>query len=564
MKKTLFLQILFITIITIFGFFLRIYDINWDQGTHIHPDERFLTMVGTAMQTPISFFDYLTPSISKMNPENINFGFFVYGVFPIIFTKIYAIIFHVDTYQQFNLLGRFFSALADSLVIIFLFRLGRLLEKKYNLPKTFSFLSSFLYAIAVLPMQSAHFFTVDTFLNSFSFIAVFLAVDFWDKKRNISFFFSAIFLGLATSSKITSILSVPLIFLFLFLGTLSKSHNHISFKRILKTPVIPFLLSFIIYSLIFYVSVRLSNPYYFQTSNFLNPTINTTFINNIHTLSGYNTPTAWYPPGVQWIHKTPIIYGLFNIIMYGIGFPYALLALLGIFYIVLFFRKTIFVPLLIWIIGTFLYLGVQYVQVMRYFLILYPYLALLAALGISLIAQRRWLIIVFILLIIGTWPASFFSIYTKPHSRVTASMWIYQTVPSGKQMLGELWDDPLPLSVTNTYEKIFPPALLLPVFDPDTPEKWAIIYRDLNKGDYLILSSNRGWGSIPTASERFPLMTKFYHDLFAEKFSYKKIKEFTSYPSLSYLGIPLTFPDESADESFTVYDHPKIMIFQKK
>ncbi len=85
----------------------------------------------------------------------------------------------------------------------------------------------------------------------------------------------------------------------------------------------------------------------------------------------------------------------------------------------------------------------------------------------------------------------------------------------------------------------------------------------LNKSDYLILSSNRGFGSIPTVPERYPRMTRFYKDLFAGELAYKKIKEFSSYPSLTYFGIPITIPDGIADESFSVYDHPQVLIFKK-
>jgi hypothetical protein len=159
----------------------------------------------------------------------------------------------------------------------------------------------------------------------------------------------------------------------------------------------------------------------------------------------------------------------------------------------------------------------------------------------------------------------FFSIYTKLHSRVEATLWIQNNISNDKIILGEHWDDALPLrGVTGSATEKTYAIELLPVFGPDIPEKWNEMDVLLEKGDYLILSSNRGWGSIPTAPERYPRMTKFYKDLFEEKLEFKKIAEFTSYPSLAYLGIPLTFPDQWADEAFTVYDHPKVIIFQKK
>jgi hypothetical protein len=44
---------------------------------------------------------------------------------------------------------------------------------------------------------------------------------------------------------------------------------------------------------------------------------------------------------------------------------------------------------------------------------------------------------------------------------------------------------------------------------------------------------------------------------------YKKIKEFSSYPTLHFMGLRYEIDDSWADESFTVYDHPKVMIFKK-
>ena len=87
----------------------------------------------------------------------------------------------------------------------------------------------------------------------------------------------------------------------------------------------------------------------------------------------------------------------------------------------------------------------------------------------------------------------------------------------------------------------------------------------LEIADYYVMSSNRGWGSIPTVPEKFPLMSKFYNELLLnQNLKYKKIKEFTSYPSLRYLGIPIDFPDQWSDEAFTVYDHQKVLIFKNE
>lgn len=160
----------------------------------------------------------------------------------------------------------------------------------------------------------------------------------------------------------------------------------------------------------------------------------------------------------------------------------------------------------------------------------------------------------------------FSSIYLREHSRVVASEWIYKNLKNNSLILTEHWDDGLPLPISppaGGYDKKFR-SEQLPVFDQDTPEKWQRMDEMLSQGDYYILSSNRAWGSIQTASQKYPLMNKFYKDLFEGRFKYKKIKEFMSYPEFQISNFKFQIDDSSADESFTVYDHPKVMIFKRQ
>src|SRR5262249_54345316 len=81
----------------------------------------------------------------------------------------------------------------------------------------------------------------------------------------------------------------------------------------------------------------------------------------------------------------------------------------------------------------------------------------------------------------------------------------------------------------------------------------------LDSADYIVLSSNRLYLSIPRLPRRYPLTTKYYEWLFDGKLGFDLDQTFASYPSL--LGI--TINDDSSDEAFTVYDHPKVLIFKK-
>jgi hypothetical protein len=167
----------------------------------------------------------------------------------------------------------------------------------------------------------------------------------------------------------------------------------------------------------------------------------------------------------------------------------------------------------------------------------------------------------FMLIII--WPLAFMSLYTKNHSRVTASKWIVSSVPAQSVILTEYWDDPLPLQVHDVNTRRYS-GKEVHIFDPDSSEKWNVIGGLLSEADYYIMSSNRGWGSIGDVPERYPQTARFYHDMVNGKIGYSLVQTFTSYPSLRYLGIPIDFPDQWAEEAFTVYDHPEVRVYQKQ
>ncbi|MFN2108200.1 MAG: hypothetical protein ACK2UI_00940, partial [Anaerolineae bacterium] len=44
--------------ILLFAAWIRTYNLNWDEGTHLHPDERYLTMVVSTIQFPENLAQY--------------------------------------------------------------------------------------------------------------------------------------------------------------------------------------------------------------------------------------------------------------------------------------------------------------------------------------------------------------------------------------------------------------------------------------------------------------------------------------------------------------------------
>ena len=161
------------------------------------------------------------------------------------------------------------------------------------------------------------------------------------------------------------------------------------------------------------------------------------------------------------------------------------------------------------------------------------------------------------------------SIYTKPNTRVLASEWIYQNIPPNKIIAREHWDDGLPIG-GNIYYK----TLELPIYEMENPLRESQIYQTVQQADYIIIASNRLYDPLQRISKNCQKWNlppercshnanRYYQRLFNGELGFRKVVEFSMYPHFSFFIFHFSFDDSSADESFTVYDHPKVMIFKK-
>lgn len=547
------------------GAFLRLYNLNWDQNQHLHPDERFLTMVTQAIKWPANISEYFSTNTSPLNPHNANYGFFVYGTFPFFLTKFLSEIFKLTDYNNLTLFGRFLSGISDTLTIFLIFLIG----KRVFSPKV-GLIASFFYAISVLPIQLSHFYTTDIFLNFLLILSLYLFINFLYSGRNYWIALSGLAFGLAMASKISAVTS-GLAFAVFFLFLLPK----LKFRILI--PILLFCFSI-------FLTLRVFQPYAFSGPSFFNININPKFIQNLQELKNLSQPGGYFPPSVQWNNTTPILYPLKNMILWGLGLPLGITALLSMFLAISVVIKKIkkilrnfknidnqsiiLIALFLTILAIFIYQGIQFVKPMRYFITTYPLLSLMSGYFTAEIFKLRlakipkiWLSTAYCSLfaIFLIWPLAFFFTYTKPHSRIQASQWIYANIPHGSTLGVEHWDDALPLTLDGEKNYSLYKFEELPMFNQDSEEKWKMLQNKFEKIDYIVITSNRVYGSVPRLPERYPKTIRYYKDLFFDNLNFKKIAEFTSRPS--FFG--LKFYDDNADEVLTVYDHPKVTIFKK-
>ncbi|MDY6868413.1 MAG: hypothetical protein SVT56_11025, partial [Chloroflexota bacterium] len=115
--------ILILTILA--GGYLRLVGVDWDEGQHMHPDERFLSMVWSAISPVESASEYFDTATSSLNPTNRGYSFFVYGTLPIFIVRYVGEAVGQMGYGPITILGRQISAVFDLFTILLVFFIGK-------------------------------------------------------------------------------------------------------------------------------------------------------------------------------------------------------------------------------------------------------------------------------------------------------------------------------------------------------------------------------------------------------------------------------------------------------
>src|SRR5581483_7179577 len=158
-------------------------------------------------------------------------------------------------------------------------------------------------------------------------------------------------------------------------------------------------------------------------------------------------------------------------------------------------------------------------------------------------------------------------LYSQPLTRVAASCWIYQHVPSGARTFGDIQDEQqLPLACGNgrTYTSLITPDLWFTDYNDDSLAKLRTLSAPLAQAQYYFISSARAITAFGRDGGAYPYMHRYYALLLGSKqgvqdpLGYTLVARFVSHPRLG----PWTFMEAGADQDFNEYDHPPSLIFQ--
>jgi hypothetical protein len=597
--------------IVIVGWGLRLTGLDWDQGYGLHPDERYITWVAANLHLPDRWNDLLNPHRTSVNPymwppnENDKPGLdrarpFSYGHLPLYLMAVTSG--GSSDEADLGLVGRVLSALFDTALILLVFALGR---ETYD-ARTGLLAASFV-AFTVMNIQLAHFGTFDTILAFFTVATLLFASRFARARRKQNALMAGLWLGFALGSKFSAVLLLfPLAMAFALASQLRDQRDSWREWRL-------FLLTIVVA----FFTFALTNPF-----SLIQPH---EFLANLRTQSAMLQGDPNFPFTQQYRDTLPYLYHIGQQVRWGMGPPLGLAAFGGLAFALLNAwrspqRPDLWIPL-VWVLVYFGFVGSLQVKFMRYMLPVTPVLAVFgAAMLVKTAASvahagmqggernrdssseprtrrsiRLRLDIVrhslagLVCLASLLYALAFVNVYRGEHPWLRLSRWMYDNIPPRSTVAYERWDHQLPLSLVHVDETRWPGEFRQLALDPyalESPEDVHKALENLAASDYLVLASNRLYGSATRWPERYPWTGEFYERLFHGDLGFNLIAlpDFERHPQLGPVALiadpvrtaGFATPDASsqssraaltidlgrADESFTVYDHPRPLLFR--
>lgn len=582
-------------LIVVVGAVFRFYNLNWDNGHQLHPDERNIYEIvsGANGNPPLSWPSSWSQFLQVSDPSGgspLNPHFFDYGSLPFYLLALVTGLAgwlgqHVavlsswttaGTYSSLPDFGRPLSGIFDLCGVFLIFLIGRRVFGYWT-----GIVAMALSAFTVLDIQLSHFYTVDTVLMPLVLVGLLGAVEMSRTDKRAPYLWAGIALGAALATKTTALLLVVPLGMAAILGAWMsvpwpdsgrlkrRVFAHYAsvgprLNRNLKWLLATYFVSAIVFAIF--------EPYAILDRS--------TLIANIAEQSRIlvtNNPPFGVPYTIQYAHTVPYVYQIANLLFWSMGLPLALPAFVGVLAAISRVRpkhvRADQLVLLLWVVPYFLFVGKFFAKFNRYMLPIIPVLALLAAaLLVWLIRASvgRWKLLASAALVAAVggsflYSLAYMNIYEHANTRVAASRWIFAHVPSGAGIAVEgPWDDPLPLDEGTHIGSALYHFINLDLYagetaPADTDHKIANITDVLTHYAYIVMSSERLIGSIPKLPLQYPIANRYYHLLFAGKLNFRLVRVFQQHPQLG----PIIVHDYPADESFHVYDHPIVRIFRR-
>jgi YYY domain-containing protein len=484
-----------LSVVMIFGAYLRFAGMNWDDYSYLHPDERFLTLqvlgpLGGRLQptdwtwkssgtpgittsaaeqlplctgrypqvgsdpTTIGVGGYFDTMCSTWNPNNVGVGGYVYGTLPLFIAKVVNDAWadmspnlpEALKYNGVHLAWRVSSAFWDTGTILLVFLMAWRLMGKWP-----GVLAAALYCLAVLPIQKAHFGTVNATTSFFTALALYAAISVQKQGKLWDYVLFGVAFAAALAGRINMVPLAGVVVLSAILYTLPAFDEKLAWehRRALLTRAV---IGLVLAGFVSVICFRIFNPYAFMGPSFFGVSLNPRWLQDVQEGSFNVSGGSDGPPNWQWLGRANYIFPLLHITVWGLGIAFGvtmLLSWLSAGWGLLRFRAgalQVAIPF-IWILVYFGWLGGIWVTTMRYYLPLYASFAVLTAWGLTTLFMnvrkhvalynmgqwRVWAaggVIAFVVGFTLLWALMFTNIYRVMLTRVQGAHWLWENVPA--------------------------------------------------------------------------------------------------------------------------------------
>ncbi|PJE63337.1 hypothetical protein COU88_00100 [Candidatus Roizmanbacteria bacterium CG10_big_fil_rev_8_21_14_0_10_39_6] len=508
-----------------FAIFTRLYGLGWGLPFLFHPDERNMSLAASSL----SFSTLLDPYFYAYNQFSLYIVFFLNLITGVPLTVLRA-----------TILLRSLSAVASIGSVYLWFRL----LKKERVNSSIRIIGVLIFICTPVFIQLSHFGTTESILIFFFLLCLVYI-------RNPVIVGIAIGLSIATKVSAVQLFALPVIYMIL----------NVYKKKISLLNTVHYLLYVVFISFIFSIAFSPHIILSYQKT-----------LSALHYESavGMGTLLVFYTQ--EFIGTYGALFQIVSIFPYALGLPLTILSAIGLVYAL--FKKPLYAAYFVILFFPNAFIFAKWTRFMIYPYILLELLAIYAIQKMYTVRSFKLLLglLVFYQLLIGL---SYLKIYSFPDVRVQATQWINRHIPSGSTILTEGANvTDLPLYSSNQYRIT---SLFLYDIENDTAVQ-SQLSQAIQTSDYIVLPSRRVfanttcllqkkktlWKDCSILQEKNTILTTYYTDLFAEK-KFKLVATFTAYPRIEFAGKTIfSIPDEHAEETWTVFDHPVVRIYKKR
>lgn len=553
---------LLLVLITITSGILHFHHLDWADGHFLHPDE---LNIGYA--------------VSRLSPDHLNPEFFAYGAFPIYLMYIFGLIPLIleQGIERLSLhghealiVGRYISATLATLNIPLIYIIAR----KMGISKNTTLITTLIATFFIGFIQYAHFATFETFLTFLYLLTALISFETTTKPTRFKRLLLGTIIGITIGTKIVSLylLTIPFILQYIEhpLESEKKSSRSAKIASILQWlwPRKETIGTLCITALFFIIT----NPFMILDYE--------AFLGSMEYERGVATGSleVFYTRG--FIDTIPFIYQVQHVFPFISGYLFTILSLTAtVITIVTLVVATVlqkpFKHKGSWIVlfsifgGYFIFHILMYVKWTRYMVPALPLLLFSMAYVLETVRKSPLYTILNTILIVEVVlrGLSFFTMYSETDTRIAAKEWLNRYTTVATPMLSEVYDP-------NIIPFNTPFARSITLYDfyalDALPNAKSSLVTALTESEIIILPSDRVYANAFRLPDRFPVAHKYYQGLFEEKLGFSLVfsdqKRACIFPqNIDGLVAPLLCPTNTAyaEGTFSVFDHPRVMIFQK-